>query len=82
MGVTLCNEMSRAWPNVPGEHRWAIELMEERLKRTDQTPEELRARARQLRAEAADTEVEQYRKAALTLAERYEAAAADRVPSA
>lgn len=81
--ATLHRTMSaRQWPEVPEEHRWTIELMEERLERTTQTPEELLARAKQLRADAAETDIRGLREAALALAERYEEAAADRVASA
>lgn len=71
-----------AWPEVPEEHRWVIELMEERLERTRQTPDELRNRAEQLRTEAVQTDIKGYREAALALAERYEEAAAARPASA
>lgn len=72
----------RPWPDVSDEHRWAIELMEERFEQTTQTPDELKARAKQLRAEADRTEIPGYRDAALALADRYEVAAADRLASA
>ncbi len=72
----------RPWPNVSDEHRWAIELMEERFEQTTQTPHELKARAKQLREEAANTEIPGHREAALALADRYEVAAADRLASA
>lgn len=70
--------MVRPWPNVP-EHRWVIDLMEERFERTSQTPDELMARAEELRGEAAQTEFQGIRDAALALADRYEAAAAARL---
>jgi hypothetical protein len=66
------------WPKVAEGHRWAIELMEERLEKTDRSPEELRARAAELRAEAEETDITGYRDAALVLANRYENAAAAR----
>ncbi|MGH2953898.1 MAG: hypothetical protein ACRDK9_07730 [Solirubrobacterales bacterium] len=72
---------ARPWPDVPGEHRWAIDLMEERLERTTQTPAALLARASELRAQAADTDIDGYRDAALALADRYEEAAAARPAS-
>jgi hypothetical protein len=43
---------------------------------TDQAPEELRARANELRAEAEATDIKGIRDAALALADRYEEAAA------
>jgi hypothetical protein len=56
--------------------------MEERLERTAQPPRELTARAEELRAQAAQTDIEGYRDAALALADRYEQAAAARLASA
>ncbi|HET9153638.1 MAG TPA: hypothetical protein VFN85_05940 [Solirubrobacterales bacterium] len=56
--------------------------MEERLERTSQPPRELSARAEELRAQAAQTDIEGYRDAALALADRYEQAAAARLASA
>jgi hypothetical protein len=67
------------WPNVLEDQRWAIELMEERLERTNETPEELRARARELREAADSTEIKGYRDARLAAADRYEVAAAERL---
>jgi hypothetical protein len=66
------------WPEVRDEDRWAIELMEDRLENTRQSPAELRARAVDLRAEAQQTDMIGIRDAALALAERYEQAAAAR----
>ena len=63
---------AQPWPAVPDEHRWVVDLMEKRLDGTRQSPEELRARAAELRAEAERTEVEGFREAVLALAERYE----------
>ena len=56
--------------------------MEERLEQTGQDPQELSARAEELRIQAAETEVEGFRDAALALADRYEQAAAARFASA
>lgn len=70
------------WPDVPREHRWSIELMEELLEQTEQQPRELSARAEELRAQAAPTDIDGYRDAALALADRYEQAAAARFASA
>lgn len=70
------------WPEIPDEQRWALELMEERLDRTAQPARELSARAQELRAQAAQTEIVGYRDAALALADRYEQAAAARLTSA
>ena len=71
------------WPDIPDEQRWSLELMEERLEWTSQQPpRELTARAEELRAQAAQTDIAGYRDAALALADRYEQAAAARLASA
>ena len=69
------------WPDVAPEARWATELMDELLATTTQTPEELLARAGELRAQAAATDIEGYRMGALKLAVRYEQTAALRLAS-
>jgi hypothetical protein len=46
------------WPTVPDDQHWAIEQLEELLTQTTDTPEELSARARELREEAGVTEIE------------------------
>lgn len=56
--------------------------MDELLTTTTETSEELLARARELRAQAAATDIEGYRAGALKLAVRYEQTAAARVPNA
>ena len=70
----------RPWPDIPD--RWSIDLMEELLADTEQTPDELRARARQLRGQAEASEFEGQREAALALADRYEQAATRRFAAA
>lgn len=72
---------TRTKPVLPEEERWALELMDERLRNPWQTPERLLERARELRDEAGETEIAGTRDAALLLAERYEQAAAQRVGS-
>lgn len=69
----------RPWPKVPKTHRWVVELMEERLKRTTLAPADLSARAGQLRTEAGRADIDGYRDAALALADRYELAATARL---
>jgi len=69
-------QSTRPWPAVPNEYRWVTDLMEERLESTTQGPEELRARAAELRTEAERTTVEGFREAAWALAERYDQTAA------
>jgi hypothetical protein len=56
--------------------------MEERLEQTTQAPQELSARAEELHAQAAQTEIKGFHDAALALADRYEQAAAARFASA
>jgi hypothetical protein len=70
------------WPEVPEEYRWTIELIEERLEKNDQTPEELTSRAEELRREAESTEIDGYRDARLALADRFEALAVSRLSRA
>jgi hypothetical protein len=64
------------WPVVPDDQRWVLDLMDERLQETTQSPDELRARAEELRSEAERTEIDGFREAAISLAEHYEQAAA------
>jgi cell division septum initiation protein DivIVA len=52
-----------------------LDLMEERLEKTIQPARELSARADELRAQAAQADIEGYRDAGLALADRYEQAA-------
>ena len=77
--ATLLLMAAHPWPDIPDEQRWSLELMEERLEQTTQPPRELSARAEELRAQAAQTDIEGYRDAALALADRYEQAAAARL---
>ena len=72
---------ARPWPDIPEEHRWTLELMEERLQRTSQSPDELRARASELRTQAGKAEIKGFRDAALALADRYDEAATARLVS-
>jgi hypothetical protein len=61
------------------EDRWLAELMDRRLRESTQSTEEMRARARELRAQAEQSEIKGARDAALALADRYEQAAAARL---
>ena len=70
------------WPDLPEEHQWTVEVLERILETTSEGPDELRARARELRAQAQASEVKGVRDATLALAARYEEAAAARVTSA
>jgi hypothetical protein len=81
-GLHFPSMETRLWPDLPDKHRWALELMEKRLENTVQPARELSARAEELRAQAAQTDIDGYRDAALMLADRYEQAAASRLASA
>ena len=54
------------------EDRWLTDAMERRLRDSTQSTKQLRARARDLRAEAEQTDIKGIRDATLALAERYE----------
>lgn len=58
------DDTDRAWPALLDEDRWLTPAMDERLRTSERSPDEMRARARELR--------EQVRDAALALAERYQ----------
>jgi hypothetical protein len=70
------------WPELPEEYRWTTELMDSLLAKSDQSPEGMRARADELREEAAASGVKGQREAALVLASHYEAAAESRTTGA
>lgn len=67
------------WPTLPDEDRWLTDAMEDRLRETNQSVEELRARARELRIEAGQSDMKGTREAALALADRYEQVATARM---
>jgi hypothetical protein len=67
------------WPVLRDEDRWLADAMEHRLRDSTQSAEQLRARARELRTEAEQSEVKGIHDAALALAERYEHAATARL---
>jgi hypothetical protein len=69
----------RPWPELRDEDAWLIEAMEARFANGHRSPEELRARAGELRERAERSEITGIREAALALAERYEEAAASRL---
>jgi hypothetical protein len=69
------------WPDVDPQARWATDLMDELLQTTTQTPEELLARAHDLRAKAAATDIDGFRSGYLKVANRYEQTAAARLAS-
>jgi hypothetical protein len=61
------------------EDRWLIAAMEDRFRDSTQSPEQLQARARELRAQAEQSDIKGVRDASLALAGRYEDAAAGRL---
>ncbi len=64
------------WGDVAPEAQWATNLRDELLEATTQTPDELLARAQELRSQAAITDIDGYRTGCLKLADRYEQTAA------
>jgi hypothetical protein len=69
----------RPWLGLPDEDRWLADIMDRRLRDSTQSTEQLRSRARELRAEAERSDAQGIRTAALALAERYEQTAAARL---
>jgi hypothetical protein len=69
----------RPWPKIADEDQWLIELMEERFEKTPLSPEQLRARAQELRAEAERGQPGGDTDAKFALADRYEETAAKRL---
>jgi hypothetical protein len=67
------------WPPLRDEDRWLAELMDRRLHESTRSPKALRSRARELRAQAEQSQIKGERDAALALADRYEQAAAARL---
>jgi hypothetical protein len=70
---------ARPWPNVTEEDQWVIELLEERFEKTPLSPEQMRDRAKDLRAQAEGAPAGGDKDARLALADRYEEAAAKRL---
>lgn len=69
----------RPWPPVEDENAWLIDAIEEQIARGDRTPDQLRQRARELREQAAGSDMKGTQNASLAMAERYEAAAEARL---
>jgi hypothetical protein len=67
------------WPALREEDRWLTDAMEARLRAGNRTPDELRARARELREQAERSGINGVRDAVLALAEQYEEEAAARL---
>jgi len=64
------------------EDQWLTAALEKRMLESNQTAEALRAKARELRAEAAETDISGIREACLTMAANYEQVAAERLAAA
>lgn len=67
------------WPPVLEQDRWLIDVIERVLCETDQSADELRMRAVELRGQAEESDVKGVRDASLALADRYEQAASARL---
>lgn len=67
------------WPKLNDEDHWLIGAVEKEIRESKRTPEELRAKARKLRAQAEQTDIKGVRDACQALAAHYEQAAADRL---
>lgn len=67
------------WPTLNDDHQWLTAALEKEMLESNQTPEELRAEAKRLRAEAEQTDIKAYRDACLSMASNYELVATDRL---
>jgi hypothetical protein len=67
------------WLTLDDDHQWLTAALEKDLLESNQTPEELRAEAQRLRAEAEQTDIKPYREVCLTMAANYEIVAAERL---
>jgi len=70
------------WPTLNPQDQWLIDGLEKSILESKQTPEEMRAEAARLRAEAEQREFKASREALLTLAANYETVAAERLAAA
>lgn len=67
---------TRPWPALRDEDHWLTAAMEKRLSAGTRSPDQMRARAHELRAQAGQSDIKGFCDAALALAERYEEGAA------
>jgi hypothetical protein len=67
------------WPSLHDEDRWLLAAMEDQLRDSTRSAEQLQARARELRAQAEQSDIKGVRDASLALAGHYEEAAAARL---
>jgi hypothetical protein len=70
------------WPTLNPEDQWLIDGLEKAILESNQTPEEMRAEAARIRAEAAQREFKASREALLMAAANYELVAAQRLAAA
>ena len=70
---------SPAWSKLRKEDEWLKEAMERSIRESNRTPEQFRAKASKLRAQAQETDIKGVHDACLTLAAHYEHAAAERL---
>lgn len=68
-----------SWPTLDDDHQWLTAALEQEMLESNQTPDELRAEAQRLRAEAEQADIKAYREACLSTASNYELVAADRL---
>ena len=74
---TLKTMKALTWPTLTDDHQWLATALEKDLLECNQTPEELRAEAQRVRAEAQDTDIAIH-KAFLMYAANLELVAAER----
>jgi hypothetical protein len=67
------------WPTLDDDHQWLTTALEQEMLESNQTPEELQAEARRVRAEAEETDIKAVREGLLTLAANFELVAAERL---
>ena len=70
------------WPMLDDDHQWLTAALEQQMLESNQTPEELQAEARRVRAEAEQADMNVIREGLLTLATNFELVAADRLTAA
>jgi hypothetical protein len=68
-----------SWPRLDDDHQWLTGALEQDMLASSQTPEELQAEARRVRAEAQETDIKVVREGLLTLAANFELVAAERL---
>jgi hypothetical protein len=67
------------WPALDPDHEWLTAALEKGMLESNQTPEELRAEAQRVRAEAEEADMDVIREALLTVAANFESVAVGRL---